>query len=75
MFGDFATIPMVVFTYVMCILLERLSLAGGSYFKIWKIDPNIEFKDKGADDLDKDFFNLLMRISEFQQEEDLIQED
>jgi len=72
MFGDFATIPLVLFTLTICFGIERLVYKGGNYFKIWKIDPNIEFKDDGAGDLDKDFFNLLIRISDFQREEDII---
>ena len=65
MFGDFATIPMVLFTLSFCFLIERSVYAGGRYFKIWAIDPNIEHKDDGGGDLDKDFFNLLIRISDF----------
>jgi hypothetical protein len=38
---------------------------------VWKIDPNIEFKNVGVGDLDRDFFTLLIRIDEFQREEDI----
>jgi hypothetical protein len=65
MFGDFATLPMVIFTLTMCVLIERLAYLGGFYFEIWKIDPNVESKDEGVTDLDKDFFTLLMRVSDF----------
>lgn len=75
MFGDFCTIPMICFTIGLCLVLEWMMYRGGHYFSVWKIDPNIEFKDVGVNDLDRDFFNMLDRISDFQKEEDLIQDE
>lgn len=72
MFGDFCTIPMIIFTLFMCSTLEILMYKGGQYFQTWKIDPNIEFKDAGTTDLDKDFKSMMDRITEFQKEEDLV---
>jgi hypothetical protein len=71
MFGDFATIPVFCFTIGFCFLIEQLSYKFGQWFKIWKIDPNIEYNVTGTQDLDKDFWILLIRIDEFQREEDL----
>jgi len=65
MFGDFCTIPMIIFTLSMCLSLEMMMYRGGHYFNVWKIDPSIEFKDAGNNDLDKDFEQMLIRISDF----------
>lgn len=71
MFGDFATIPIFCWTVMLMAFVERCVYWCGSFFKVWKIDPNIEFKNVGVGDLDRDFFTLLIRIDEFQKEEDI----
>jgi hypothetical protein len=65
MFGDFGTIMVAVFTYILCSITHVLALKAGKFLKIWKIDPNIEIKDTKARDMEKDFDNLMARMEEF----------
>lgn len=75
MFGDFCAIPLITWIVIVCVTIQQLAYKAGRYFNIWRIDPNIEQNEDVGGDLDKDFYNLLIRISDFQREEDLIQEE
>lgn len=65
MFGDFCTIPIIVFILGVCYITHYLALKVGKLLRIWKINPNIEIKDTRLGDMAKDFDNLMARMEEF----------
>ena len=55
MFGDFASIPLIIFTFSYCVIIDILVRNVGLKLKIWAIDPDVEYKEENKTDLDKDF--------------------
>jgi len=60
LFSDLGTGPVVLSTYAMCIILEKMCVAGGTWFDIWKIDESTERLEGQEESIDLgDLFKKL----------------
>ena len=61
--SDLGLVPTLAVTYALCVLLERLSIAGGHFFQIWYIDASIERMEGQGDSVDiDDLFNQIQKM-------------